>query len=286
MINLHDIRYTRVGVKDMVAAEHFATKLLGLEVGRREPGEVYFRSDSREHTMCYFEGDPTDHTTAFDVLDPDDMDAAAAELSNSGYEVSHGSSEDCARRHVKSMITFKDPTGNKIELIHRPEASEWPWLPGRAGGITGFDHVGLCSDDVVRDHDFWTKICSARVSDWIGDSPLLRIDEVHHKLALFATDHAGIQHINHQVESIDDIMRAYYFLKENQVRIVFGPGRHPTSGAVFLYFEGPDGLVYEYSTGVCKIKDEEAHVPRQFPAQASGFCMWGSKPDIAEFPSN
>ena len=31
---------------------------------------------------------------------------------------------------------------------------------------------------------------------------------------------------------------------ENGIRIVFGPGRHPTSGARFLYFEGPDGMVY------------------------------------------
>lgn len=283
MINLHDIRYTRVGVADLASAEHFATKLLGLQVCRREPGEIYFRSDHREHTMCYFEGDPTDHATAFEVLNAVDMDAAASELSNNGYEVSHGRSDAIDRRNVRSMITFKDPTGNKIELVNRPEASEWPWLPGRASGITGFSHIGLCSDDVVRDEAFWTRICSARVSDWIGDSPLLRIDEIHHKLALFATDHPGIQHINHQVESIDDVMRAFYFLKENQVRIVFGPGRHPTSGAIFLYFEGPDGLVYEYSTGVSEIHQEEGHVPRQFPAKPEGFCMWGSKPDIAEF---
>jgi 2,3-dihydroxy-p-cumate/2,3-dihydroxybenzoate 3,4-dioxygenase len=56
---------------------------------------------------------------------------------------------------------------------------------------------------------------------------------------------------------------------------------------VFLYFEGPDGMVYEYSTGVRLIKPEEeaAHRPRQFPFAASSFCMWGSKPDIPEFRS-
>jgi 2,3-dihydroxy-p-cumate/2,3-dihydroxybenzoate 3,4-dioxygenase len=69
------------------------------------------------------------------------------------------------------------------------------------------------------------------------------------------------------------------------VKIVFGPGRHPTSGAVFLYFEGPDGMVFEYSTGVRTIapEDEASYRPRQFPAVPSSFCMWGSKPDIPEF---
>ena len=69
------------------------------------------------------------------------------------------------------------------------------------------------------------------------------------------------------------------------MKIVFGPGRHPTSGAVFLYFEGPDGMVFEYSTGVRSIAPEQEadYRPRQFPALPSSFCMWGSMPDIPEF---
>jgi 2,3-dihydroxy-p-cumate/2,3-dihydroxybenzoate 3,4-dioxygenase len=128
-------------------------------------------------------------------------------------------------------------------------------------------------------------VCSARVSDRIGNAALLRIDEVHHKIALFPSTFAGVQHINHQVGGIDDIMRSWYFLKEQGVRIVFGPGRHPTSSAMFLYFEGPDGMVYEYSSGVRLIakEDEATYVPRQFPFAPEGFCMWGSRPDIPEF---
>jgi 2,3-dihydroxy-p-cumate/2,3-dihydroxybenzoate 3,4-dioxygenase len=104
-------------------------------------------------------------------------------------------------------------------------------------------------------------------------------------VALFPTTRSGIQHVNHQVASIDDVMRAWYQLRERGVKIVFGPGRHPTSGAVFLYFEGPDGMVFEYSTGVRTIapEDEAAYRPRQFPAIPSSFCMWGSLPDIPEF---
>jgi 2,3-dihydroxy-p-cumate/2,3-dihydroxybenzoate 3,4-dioxygenase len=89
------------------------------------------------------------------------------------------------------------------------------------------------------------------------------------------------------VQGIDDIMRAWYLLREQGVRIVFGPGRHPTSGAMFLYFEGPDGMVYEYSSGVRLISREEeaGYRPRQFPFTAESFCMWGSKPDVPEFCS-
>ncbi len=89
---------------------------------------------------------------------------------------------------------------------------------------------------------------------------------------------AGIQHINHQVESNDDVLRSYYFLNEKRVPIVFGPGRHPTSGARFLYFKGPDGMIFEYSVGVDEVEDEATHRPRQFGFEPTSFCMWGSKP--------
>jgi 2,3-dihydroxy-p-cumate/2,3-dihydroxybenzoate 3,4-dioxygenase len=76
-----------------------------------------------------------------------------------------------------------------------------------------------------------------------------------------------------------------YLLQNRNVKIVFGPGRHPTSGARFLYFQGPDDMIYEYSTGVRMItaEDEETYVPRSFPKEPSSFCMWGALPDIPEF---
>ena len=170
----------------------------------------------------------------------------------------------------------------------QPHHSGRRYFPSRDAGITGFSHVGLCTRNPARDERFWTEVLGARVSDRIGDAPLLRIDEVHHKIALFAANRSGVQHINHQVESIDDLMRAWYMLQRLGVRVVFGPGRHPTSGAMFLYFEGPDGMIYEYSTGVRSItkEDELTYRPRQFPAVAQSFCMWGAEPDIPEFRKN
>ena len=107
--------------------------------------------------------------------------------------------------------------------------------------------------------------------------------KVHHRFALFPTDHPGVQHINFQVRETDDIMRSSYFLRDRQVRVVFGPGRPASSGARFLYFEGPDGMVYEYSCGVRMIEPEDGWRPRQFPFKTESFCVWGAKPDVTEF---
>jgi 2,3-dihydroxy-p-cumate/2,3-dihydroxybenzoate 3,4-dioxygenase len=286
MINLLDVRYVRLGTRNVEESTRYAQEVLGLELVRTERGARYFRSDNRDHTLVYFEGDTNDHRTGFELASAAELDAAAAALDNADYKVRNGSKEECEQRRVDSFVNFLDPSGNSIDLVFHPEHSGRRYFPSRDAGITGFSHIGLRSTDPARDELFWTGMLSAKVSDRIGTSPLLRIDQVHHKIALFPSKFAGVQHVNHQVEGIDDIMRAYYLLKELGARIVFGPGRHPTSGAMFLYFEGPDGMVFEYSSGVRVFTEEEMLTarPRQFSFnEPSSFCMWGSKPDIPEF---
>jgi 2,3-dihydroxy-p-cumate/2,3-dihydroxybenzoate 3,4-dioxygenase len=285
MIDLQDIRYVRLGTRDRAQADRFAQEVLGLERVRQEAGASYFRSDSRDHTLVYFDGDPSDHTVGFELRSADELEQAAAELDRRGIEVRAGSAQACEQRQVRAFVRFRDPTGNPIELVVRPHHSGRRYFPSRDAGITGFSHVGLCTTDAARDERFWTEVLGARVSDRIGDAPLLRIDQVHHRVALFPTTRAGIQHVNHQVESIDDIMRAWYMLQKRGVPIAFGPGRHPTSGAMFLYFRGPDDMIFEYSCGVRLISAEEeaTYRPRQFPRGNESFCMWGATPDIAEF---
>ena len=283
MINLQRVSYVRLGTRDIEGAMRFATDVLGLEIAEVSKGAVYFKSDEREHTLCYCEGDPHDQAVAFEVGSRAALSAAASELERLGHPVHAGTPSEAEARKVREFIAFNDPTGNRIELVWRPAYSGARYHGTRDAGITGFSHIGLCTTDAARDEAFWTQVCNARVSDRVGDAPLLRINEVHHSIAMFPTDRAGIQHINHQVDSADDVMRSFRFLKERQVRIVFGPGRHPSSSARFLYFEGPDGMVFEYSSGVKMIADELLYRERQLTFDPAGFCEWGAKPDIPEF---
>jgi 2,3-dihydroxy-p-cumate/2,3-dihydroxybenzoate 3,4-dioxygenase len=297
MIDLQDIRYLRIGTPDLDGAIRFATDIVGLQLVAREGKSAYFRSDkvevrgdTRDHTLVYFEGDPVDHTIGFDLLDPADLDRIGAELEQAGRPVHLGTRAECDARRVRAFIASSDPSGNKIEIVARPFHSGVRYFPARDAGITGFSHIGLYTKDAARDEAFWTRICNARVSDWIGDAPLLRIATAHHSLALFPAQRTGVQHVNHQVEDIDDVMKSWYFLKEKGVKILLGPGRHPLSTAVMLYFRGPDGLCYEYSCGVKHIlpEAEATYRPRQFAFDQYAICMWGAKPDaeLSAFPQS
>ncbi len=289
-IHLRDIRYIRLGTRDIAVGRGAlsTTSILGLQQGARtgnpKNGQaIYFRSDGRDHTLVYFDGDPADHTAGFEIESVSELGSAAANLEAERipFYPRHARTQ-CEARRVEAFINFRDPSGNSIDLCVWPQFSGTRYFPSRDAGITGFSHIGLRTTDAKRDERFWTNVLSAKVSDRIGLAPLLRIDEVHHKIALFPSTFAGVQHINHQVAEVDDIMRSWYFLKEKGVRIVFGPGRHPTSGARFLYFEGPEGMIYEYSCGV-RLHRSRTNSRGSFRSPRSRFACGAPSPT---FPSS
>ncbi|ORB38360.1 VOC family protein [Mycobacterium paraseoulense] len=279
MIELHDIAYVRSGVTDLERAEGFAVHVVGLEPVAREPGVTYLRADHRHHCVALIESPQAGvHASAFTLKDVAALEAAEIELTRYGCAVRRGSAEEARQRHVRAFIAFEDPFGNQVELVTDQSTLARPIEFGRpAAGIAEFGHLCLDAPDVRAAHEFWSTVFSAKVSDWIGDAAcLMRIDPVHHKLALFQNDAGpGLCHINFQVHSLDDVMRNWRFLQRNDVRILHGPGRHPTSTAIFVYFVGPDNLTYEYSFGVRRIEDDAAWRPRTFNLEEDGSIdMW------------
>jgi 2,3-dihydroxy-p-cumate/2,3-dihydroxybenzoate 3,4-dioxygenase len=283
MIRIADMQYVRLGTKDVERAAKFLTEIVGLQPVRREDGRAYLRGDDRDHDLCYFPGEPGNHIVGLKIETRGELESAAEQLAAAGCAVERGTKVECEERRVLDLIRFRDPSKNTFELVLRPHISVRRYFPTRDAGITEFSHIGLKTSDAARDEEFWSTLFNFRANDWIGPAGLLSFDKVHHRFALFPAPVPGVQHINFQVASIDDIMRSYYFLQDRQVRIVFGPGRHVTSGAYFLYFEGPDGVVYEYSSGVRMV--DESWRPRQLPFCDEAFCAWGSRPDIPEFQS-
>ncbi|MCU1682868.1 MAG: glyoxalase/bleomycin resistance protein/dioxygenase [Amycolatopsis sp.] len=281
MIELTDIAYVRSGAADLAAAVDFATNIVGLELSDGgEPGVAHLRSDSRHHTLALVEGGSGVIASGFTVADENALEDAETQLERSGFAVDRGDREQCRSRRVGDYVALDDPFGNRIELVAGQQSLGRPVRLSRGSGITEFGHVCLDAPDVREAHRFWSTTFNARVSDWIGDAAaLMRIDPVHHKVAVFRGDGPGLCHMNFQVAELDDIFRNWHFLLDHGVEIEMGPGRHPQSGAVFLYFLGPEGFTYEYSFGVRRIEDESAWRPRTFdPAELGSIDMWLGEP--------
>jgi 2,3-dihydroxy-p-cumate/2,3-dihydroxybenzoate 3,4-dioxygenase len=277
MITLTDIAYVRSGVADLDAAVRFATGIVGLELAEpTEIGVAHLRADQRHHCLALVAGPSGVISSGFSVADSEALAAAETELERSGITVRRGSAAAARSRRVREFIAFDDPFGNRLELVSQQETITRPVAFTRPAGITEFGHLCLDAPDVRQAYRFWSTRFNARVSDWIGDAAcLLRIDPVHHKLAVFQGEKPGVCHMNFQVATIDDVFRNWHFLLDHGVQIEMGPGRHPQSTAVFLYFLGPEGFTYEYSFGVRRIADEASWIPRTFdPAEPGSIDMW------------
>ncbi|HUB38317.1 MAG TPA: VOC family protein [Streptosporangiaceae bacterium] len=291
MIELTDIAYVRSGVADLDKAVTFATEIVGLELvapvpdvtgaaagpgadGR--PRTAQLRADGRHHCLALVEGGSGVIASGFAVADEDALAAAESQLEAAGFSLARGGADEARDRRVRSFVGFSDPFGNRIELVANQVTVTRPVHFSRPAGITEFGHLCLDATDVREAYRFWNTHFNARVSDWVGDAAcLMRIDPVHHKLAVFRGDGPGLCHMNFQVATIDDVFRNWHFLVDHGVEIEMGPGRHPQSTAIFLYFLGPEGFTYEYSFGVRRIEDEAGWRPRTFdPDEPGSIDMW------------
>lgn len=282
MIAIEQLRYVVLGTGNLAEAARFAQDLLGLEPVDRTPERATFRSDDRDFTLALQAGDPAFQAVGFEVRELDVLTAAHDMLRERGLPVGRGTPDECAERKVKALLWFNDHSGNRIELVVRPMNSGWRYFPSRDAGVTGLDGVVLRSTAIEKDEALWTGVLGARVSDWVGDAPYLRIDGAHHRLMLVPAARAGILAVEYAVEGVNLLMRNYYVLQNQQVKIMHGPGRRPASEQLFLTFAGPEDVLYSFvAEGVTR--DAVAERPRQFPAGPAGLCAWGSENKIEEF---
>src|SRR3972149_1773069 len=167
MIHLKDLRYVRLGTRDLAQATEYAQKILGLELVRKEAGAVYLRGDDRDHTLVYVKGDPAEHVVGWEGADAAALDAAGVALESNRIEGRHGTPAECERRAAADFISLSDPSGNVHELVVRPHHSGRRFFPSRDCGVWSFSHIGLRTTDAERDERFWATGMKARGSDRI-----------------------------------------------------------------------------------------------------------------------
>jgi 2,3-dihydroxy-p-cumate/2,3-dihydroxybenzoate 3,4-dioxygenase len=269
-----DLCYVRLAVKGPGPAADFAADVLGLQ---RVPDKraVLFRSDHRYHTLSFI-GSTETSSIGLELRDEASLERVEQELRTAGFEARRGTKDDCDQRFVRDVLITRDASGNEIDLVLRPAQSGRRYFPSRDAGVTGLQGVGLRSLMPKDDARFWISILGTHVSDWVGDITYLRFDHKHHRLALYPSDRPGILYVSYDVESLDAIMQSYYFAQERQIKVVHGPGREPASGQIFIRLEGPEGHIFCYSHGLSELG--AGHRPRQFSAEASSLCEWGSEP--------
>lgn len=267
--------YVRLDVQDIHAASRFAADMFGLQRVASPDDAVSFRSDRRFRTVSFSAGQADGVSIGIEVWSETALEDIEARLIDKGFTVVHASPEACQRRHVHSALLAQDGSGNAIDLVLRPTQSGRRYFPSRDAGITRFHSIGLRSSDPARDLQFWTAL-GAEVRDWVGDIAYLKLDGMHHRIALHPSQKNGLLYAAFEVESLDSIMQNNYFMQESQIKIVQGPGRQSCSEQMFLHVAGPDGLIFSYVNGMSE-PGAARRPARQFPLTTESLCSWGSE---------
>jgi len=272
--------YVRLAVQIPQPAAAFATDILGLQHVPNDLEPFLYRSDERYYTLCLASGAERP-SIGIEISDEPELDRIAQALASDGFSAREATKDQCARRFVRRALVIEDATGNEIDLVLRPARSGRRYFPSRDAGITGLQGAGLRSRAIKDDLRLWTAVLGAKITDRVGEITYLGIDQMHHRVALYPSDRAGLVYISYGVESLDALMQNSYFAEERQIKILHGPGREPASGQMFVRFAGPEGYVFSYGYGLGDI--EPSHRPRQFTLEASSLCEWGSQcTDIVE----
>ncbi|MGR3795794.1 VOC family protein [Vannielia sp. SX4] len=279
---IEKLSYVRLSVADLARAAEFAEGVVGLQRVEAEEGVALFRSDFRDHALALVqraEGDGASASLGLELRDMDALEAQAERLSARGLKPWRGSEADCAVRRCKAMAGVRLRGGLALEFVVRPLASGWRYHGPRDAGITGFSSVVIGSTDVEADVALWCEALGARVSDWVGEGAYLAIDGAHHRVLLLPAERDGLLEMQFEVEGMDQVMQAGYFLQSRQVPVVSGPGRNPASGELFISFRGPEETRFGY---VAEGAAQDG-LARQFPATRAGFCSWGSPSTVPEY---
>jgi len=283
-----DFRYRRLGyvalnVSDVERSLAFYRDFVGLmPAGRALNGEHLMRCSERHHDVVLRQGEVGLRRVGWEMESARDLERIGAHMRSLDIPTHAVARDECTALGVRDAFRVTEPTtGTTFEYFHSFATAATPFEPTVAK-IARLGHVVLFAADKAKSEQFFLDELNFRASDRIeGGVTFMRCfpNPLHHSFALGAASENRLNHVNFMVTDMDDIGQALWRMKKQNVPIVFGPGRHPPSGSVFLYFLEPDGMTLEYSFGMEEFPERDARPPRLLPPGLKSIDYWGAVPE-------
>lgn len=285
MIRYKKLGYVVLNVTDLDKSLDFYENIVGLQFVERENETAYLRCSYDHHNLILEEGAVAGlKRVAYELEKAEQFQNVYDYLKEKGLNPVELSKEETQALAQGRTLRFKDPyLGVTYEFYVQMMQLGIPFVPKKAR-ITRFLHVVYETNKFDELFDFFTNTLNFRVSDisgretgwaWLRAFP----SPFHHDFALTKGPENKLNHIAYQAERVDDVGIQMNILKDNNVPILFGPGRHHPSSSIFLYFADPDGLTLEYSQGMEEFPEEGAREPRRLEPSMETLDEWGGKPE-------
>ena len=167
MIQVTELGYMGIGVKDLDAWKHFATSIVGFELADEgESDRCYLRMDYLHHRIVmHADGSDDLSYLGFRVAGADEFAQMQRQLAEAGIKFRVGSVEEADERRVLEVLKLDDPEGNPIEIFHGPFTQfSKPFHPGRAmhgrfkTGTGGLGHCIIRESNVNAAQRFYQQL--------------------------------------------------------------------------------------------------------------------------------
>jgi 2,3-dihydroxy-p-cumate/2,3-dihydroxybenzoate 3,4-dioxygenase len=283
------LRYSKLGyvslnVTDVARSRNFYEKILGLEFSGLGPdGEVFLRCSSDHHNLVLHPSPRAGlRRLAWQMESERDIDRVVEIARAWQFPVEEVSAAECDDLGQERTVRFTEPlTSARMEYYCRRHGPETTAFEPTVAKIQRLGHVVLRTPDYKRAVEFFRDVLNFPISDTIeGRTTFMRCfpNPFHHSLGIGSGPKRALHHVNFMVSDIDDIGRAFWRMQKNDVPIVFGPGRHPPSDSIFLYFTDPDGITCEYSFGMEEFPELNPRPSRLLEPIASSIDDWDCAP--------
>ncbi|CAO3438325.1 VOC family protein [Azospirillum endophyticum] len=236
----------------------YGTKFLGLQLIDKSRSSLAFRMDDRKQRIIVRQddGDGADFF-GWEVKDGDALDRLAGRLESVGVLVERMPRALAEERHVRDLIMFHDPAGNRIEVFHGAAIADSPFQPGRAisgfrTGPLGMGHAVLTVERIDDVMPFYVDLLGFKLSDFAlrpFKAYFFHINARHHSLALIETGKRGVHHLMMELFNLDDVGQAYDLAQGEEGRIGATLGRHTNDCMTSFYAYTPAKFMVEYGWG-------------------------------------
>ena len=288
---MSEIRYKRLGyvalnVSDLARSTAFYRDIVGLTpVPTDLPDTAMFRCSDWHHDVMLCEGgEPGLKRICWWMESAEALDAVRKKLSALGRPIVPVSSSEAVALGIggSSFRSSEPGMGAIFEFFSEFMPAASSYMPSHTK-IARLGHVVMKSPASPASEKFMLDDLNFRASDHLGEAgTFMRCypNPYHHSFGISAAQDGLPQfhHLNFMVTEIDDVGKALNRFTANGVPVVFGPGRHPTSESIFLYFLDPDGLTLEYSFGMEEFPEDEYREPRRMPPSLESIDYWGGVP--------
>lgn len=284
--------YVVVSTNKFADWRRFGADAIGLHVDELTRDVMRFRLDDHECRFLLLRGAREDVTAAgWLVDDHETFETILSRVHDAGLPVGEGTDEECALRGVERLWRFAGPNGMDTEIFTRARTTAAPLRMLQTAFVTGdsgMGHLALTARRPEEVRGYYGTIFDARLSDWVHENiaglqlriRFLRVNERHHSVAVAGLRglpidpiRTSVQHLNTQVETLDDLLSAYQRTIDHGFRMQWSVGQHTNDREMSFYCVTPSGFEWELGWDPIVITPElEAQwAPRTYDS----ISIWG-----------